>query len=97
MLPFLDELFTGAAAGRIGARHLRLAGRVARELELTAEEVGYLARAPPESAAVARILEESGAAEAEPEPPTSVPPGAPEEGTNDPHRPVQRRLSEFGR
>ncbi len=104
LLPFLEAIFAPAGARRAAPPELLDARRIARELELTPDEVAYLIGAEPDSAAVRRLLESE---EAPPVPAgetaagepsaadTSTPPATSSPEETPPKR-VQRRLSEFG-
>lgn len=87
VLPLLDELFAVASDRRASARALSVARALAHELELTPEEVAYLARADPSAPVVARVL-----APSEVEGPRETPTSRERRGP----RRVQRDLSEFG-
>jgi DNA polymerase III delta prime subunit len=91
VLPFLENIVREAGGPRASAHRIALAADTVRELELTPEEVGYLARAPPDSEVVTRL---TGPELAPPEEPG--PPAEPAATTTGDRRPVQRRLSEFG-
>jgi DNA polymerase III delta prime subunit len=104
VLPFLEEIFRpersrrGVAAASVEAR------RIARELELTPEEVAYLVDVEPDSAAVRRVLEpgpnesdperDTGKAEAKEETGSSPASGGNE--TEMERKRVQRHLLDFG-
>ncbi len=104
VLPFLEDLAWAGAQPRARPDVLETGRNLARELELSPEEAGYLIRSPPESRGVDALLHE------EPSRPTpsarasQVPtlgvddragPTAPPE-TPEPPRKRQRSLSEFG-
>jgi DNA polymerase III delta prime subunit len=97
VLPFLERLFD-AYGDR--SRREALAGviaRLVRELELTAEEIGYIAQVPAEAALIEELLdrresERNSEAAAPSEPSSSEPEPNPEPE----RRAVQRQLSDFG-
>jgi DNA polymerase III delta prime subunit len=98
ILPFLENLFTAVRRPAERARLLEIARRIAHELDLTAEEIGYLAEVEPDSALVDSLLGPSEASETR-GPPREAIPGLPtaDEGPPSPdRRPVQRQLSDFG-
>jgi replication factor C large subunit len=105
VLPFLESVFGGVRGHRNAAALEGVARSIARELDLSADEVGYLTDSEPESAVVLRLLE----------PPAdtrnltgTVPakgsghrsraeePAAAEEASESGRRKVQRHLSDFG-
>ena len=107
VLPFLDQWFASLSGRTRGRDSDPTAQRVVRELELTPEEVAYLLRAEPDSAAVAALLgtepegggdRRSGetpvpAASGPPSDPDATPASADSAGGS---RRVQRQLSDFG-
>jgi DNA polymerase III delta prime subunit len=56
LLPFLEELLRPLKGRKTPAAHRDLRRRIARELELTPEEVAFLLRAEPESPEVREVL-----------------------------------------
>ncbi len=94
-LSFLEEVFAGAArAGPARPRLLELARLATRELELSEDEVGFLARFEPDSRAVREILDRRPVTE-----PTTAPQSDLAEEAPAPARDARRRqrqLSEFG-
>ena len=98
VLPFLERIFraTGTRAGHAELR--RTAGEIARELDLSPEEVAFLLGSEPDSKRVTEILAAGG--------PTSVGDGgtgsegesmpARAEANPDGPKKVQRQLSDFG-
>jgi len=102
LLPFLEALFRPAGGRRPAGDRTDLARRIARELELTPEEVAYLVDAEPDSAAVRRILVPEADAPT-PGPPEAEPPAVESHGSSpDPdatgpdRKRGQRQLSDFG-
>jgi DNA polymerase III delta prime subunit len=105
ILPFLESLFGEAGGRRAGGPEEVLARRIARELELSPEEVGYLADTEPDSARVLSLLDV--AADAPPtdgippgvaaaEPTESVGPPGPGTAPETEKKRVQRSLTDFG-
>jgi DNA polymerase III delta prime subunit len=86
LLPFLESIFPAARALRGSTAFHRTGRAIARELELTPEELGLLMRMEPDSREVRSLLETRTADGEEP-----IPPPSPREA-----RPRQRQLSEFG-
>jgi len=99
VLPFLEYIYAAAAARGSKADPRGVAIRVSQELELTAEEVGFLLGREPDSRAVTELL--GGPASSTPSRETveelpeipRAPPSAPEA---EPSKRVQRHLSDFG-
>jgi replication factor C large subunit len=100
VLPFLERIFA-AAAGRTGkGEPRRMATGIARELELTPEEVAFLVRMEPDSRTVTELLgggtPRVSSGEGEDEGPSlEGGPRAAEPASEAPKR-VQRQLSDFG-
>ena len=100
VLPFLERIFAAASGRGSRADLRRRASEIARELELTPEEVGFLLGTEPDSRAVAELLggkealSHGGGSDDEERPAeaSSPAPGAPGE----PPKRVQRQLSDFG-
>ncbi|MGP8145940.1 MAG: AAA family ATPase [Thermoplasmata archaeon] len=100
VLPFLERIFAAAPGRGSRADLRRRASEIARELELTPEEVGFLLGTEPDSRAVAELLggkealSHGGGSDDEERPAeaSSPAPGAPGE----PPKRVQRQLSDFG-
>lgn len=100
ILPFLERIFA-ATSGRGGRGELRQrAAEISRELELTAEEVGFLLGTEPDSRAVADLIGAMGARSPsggpEEEEPSSEPGPPASEARSEPPKRVQRQLSDFG-
>jgi DNA polymerase III delta prime subunit len=104
-LPFLETLFDALHEDPNNSGTRAVARRVVRELDLTAEQVGYLVRAEPGSATVIDLTGASGEPpEASPADEPDVPPMTDEtavakdeaDASGSPRRPVQRSLSDFG-
>jgi len=103
LLPFLDALMVGLRATPRRPELLRALRAIVRELELTPEEIGYLVRAAPDSPEVRLLLERPEVqAQDRPDAPADVgsapsPASASRSGgSGEPHRRVQRQLSDFG-
>lgn len=100
VLPLLEAIL-GAAAARGARAELKRTGvAIARELELTAEEVAFLLGVEPDSRGVAEILRVSGVPPASDEASSEEVPSEPPEGVRGPttegSKRVQRHLSDFG-
>ncbi|MGA8302321.1 MAG: AAA family ATPase [Thermoplasmata archaeon] len=105
VLPFLESLF-GAVRGRRNAAPSEGAARaIARELDLSADEAGYLTDSEPESAIVLRLLEPpvgarvsavAGSAKAAEHRSGAAGPAGADETAESARRKVQRHLSDFG-
>jgi DNA polymerase III delta prime subunit len=100
LLPFLEGIYTSAAARGARPELRRTAVAISRELELGPEEVAFLLGTEPDSRAVAELLGKEKALsssrrphEEEASPPGPSPVGARE---TEPPKPVQRQLSDFG-
>ncbi len=96
-LPFLDLLFH-APPGADPTRVARLQRAVARELQLTKEEVAFLLGTEPDSEATQQLVEPPEPSVPEPAPePEGAPPAPPPAAGPAPDRPkkVQRRLGDF--
>jgi DNA polymerase III delta prime subunit len=89
LLPFLDALVRPVKGRRSPPELRALVRRIARELELTAEEVGFLLGTEPDSSDVQEILGPT--PDAPPAPEEEAPPPAKDTGS----RRRQRQLSEF--
>jgi replication factor C large subunit len=99
VLPFLERIFAAASGRGTRAELRQRAADISRELELTAEEVGFLLGAEPDSRAVADLVDGTSSPSAggpeDDEPRTGA--GAAEPASRGPPaRPVQRQLSDFG-
>jgi DNA polymerase III delta prime subunit len=88
LLPFLDGLFRPEKARRASPAYRAVERRIARELDLTADEVAFLLGAEPDAPSVLEILGPAPASDAGEE---GTPP--PRKGTGSGRR--QRQLSEF--
>ena len=98
VLPFLERIFAGST-GRGGRAELRrVASEIARELELTPEEVAFLLGTEPDSRAVAELLKAPGTAahgaKVDDDEPRNT--GRSPVGPADRSKGVQRQLAEFG-
>ncbi|MGA9839864.1 MAG: AAA family ATPase [Thermoplasmata archaeon] len=101
ILPFLESLFDALRTRPNDSAAAKVARTIARELELSAEQVGYLTGTEPDSRAVAALL---GAAEGTPDPPEGSADVVPESEPRNEEPPtseaarrkVQRSLADFG-
>jgi DNA polymerase III delta prime subunit len=101
LLPFLERIFLAAVERGARADLRRKAGEIARELELTAEEVALLVRAEPDSRVVSELVGatsstrgdlEGDEVDATPGTGRATSPADSEESS----KRVQRQLSDFG-
>jgi DNA polymerase III delta prime subunit len=94
VLPFLERLVDAYGDPRLRSAVAPVVLRIVRELELTPEEIGYLARIPAEAALIEELLANP---EPSPEEPRRGPsPAADASASETERRPVQRQLSDFG-
>ena len=102
VLPFLEGLFEASVGHRGAPERVATARALVKQLELTAEEVGYLLDTATDSPFVARLLAEdpSSAPRSDiPDPPVREEAPPPDSGESSPsadRKPVQRHLSDFG-
>lgn len=99
VLPFLEGVFRSAPGKAARGEVRRTAAGIARDLQLSPEEVGFLLGTEPDSRMVSDLLggadkgNRTGPSEGEPEAEDSPSAVGPEPGLR---KPVQRQLSEFG-
>jgi replication factor C large subunit len=104
IVPFLEALFDTVRVGRNDPSLRTFPRRVVRELSLSAEEVGYLTRAEPDSDFVLHLLGSTDSAleggetstTSSTDPDSSSSPTEPKSGPDPTRRKVQRSLSDFG-
>lgn len=98
VLPFLERVFAASTGRGAHAELRRVAGEIARELEMSPEEVAFLLGAAPDSRSVTELLAKS--TPATPAHPRTEegdePPQSAAERSGDSARRGQRQLSEFG-
>jgi len=99
VLPFLEGLFAASSGRGVHAEVRKVVAEIARELELTPEEVGFLLGVAPDARPVTELLARAatppaGSGRTDGETPAHRPPG-PDAGSDAAKR-VQRQLSEYG-
>jgi DNA polymerase III delta prime subunit len=98
-LPFLERLFDAYGDPRLRANLANVVVRIVRELDLSAEEIGYIAQIPADADLIEELLirgeaEGSPTAPGEPTEEAETPKDEAREPSNS--RAVQRHLSDFG-